>query len=155
MCGRSPGSPARGCVDRRSQSLAGHYSSSGRSRLAHNGHTGKLAMLRPALSLEAPLPVIQPLPRIFLDLSIEGIKVRGTPLSLFMYILLVTYYNIKFVTVLVIFSEALYTSLCVVIEVVRQKCSRRVIVTPCICLRHRQERGSHYVKGCRVLTKTE
>ncbi|XP_068219046.1 uncharacterized protein [Palaemon carinicauda] len=67
----SPGSPARGCVDRRSQSLAGHYSS---RRLAHNGRPSKVAMLRPALSLEAPMPTIQPLPRIFLDLAIEGIK---------------------------------------------------------------------------------
>ncbi|XP_071543982.1 uncharacterized protein [Panulirus ornatus] len=69
--GRSPGSPARGCVDRRSQSLAGHYSS---RRLAHNGRASKVAMLRPALSLEAPMPTIQPLPRVYLDLSIEGIK---------------------------------------------------------------------------------
>ncbi|XP_066973453.1 uncharacterized protein [Macrobrachium rosenbergii] len=67
----SPGSPARGCVDRRSQSLAGHYSS---RRLAHNGRPSKVAMLRPALSLEAPMPTIQPLPRVFLDLAIEGIK---------------------------------------------------------------------------------
>nr|XP_027220001.1 RING finger protein 207-like [Penaeus vannamei] len=69
---RSPASPARGCVDRRSQSLAGHYSS---RRLAHNGrNAGKVALLRPALSLEAPMPTIQPLPRVYLDLSIEGIK---------------------------------------------------------------------------------
>ncbi|XP_042241789.1 peptidyl-prolyl cis-trans isomerase, chloroplastic-like isoform X2 [Homarus americanus] len=67
----SPSSPARGCVDRRSQSLAGHYSS---RRLAHNGRANKVAMLRPALSLEAPIPTIQPLPRVFLDLSIEGIQ---------------------------------------------------------------------------------
>lgn len=68
----SPASPARGCVDRRSQSLAGHYSS---RRLAHNGrNAGKVALLRPALSLEAPMPTIQPLPRVYLDLSIEGIK---------------------------------------------------------------------------------
>ncbi|XP_064090102.1 uncharacterized protein LOC135204061 isoform X2 [Macrobrachium nipponense] len=67
----SPGSPARGCVDRRSQSLAGHYSS---RRLAHNGRPSKVAMLRPALSLEAPMPTIQPLPRVYLDLAIEGIK---------------------------------------------------------------------------------
>ncbi|KAK7076509.1 hypothetical protein SK128_001504 [Halocaridina rubra] len=68
---RSPGSPARGCVDRRAQSLAGHYSS---RRLAHNGHHSKVAILRPALSLEAPMPTIQPLPRVYMDLSIEGIK---------------------------------------------------------------------------------
>ncbi|XP_045134644.1 uncharacterized protein LOC123518097 isoform X2 [Portunus trituberculatus] len=67
----SPGSPARGCVDRRSQSLAGHYSS---RRLAHNGRAGKVAALRPALSLEAAAPTIQPLPRVYLDLSIEGIQ---------------------------------------------------------------------------------
>lgn len=60
-------------MDRRSQSLAGHYSS---RRLAHNGrNAGKVALLRPALSLEAPMPTIQPLPRVYLDLSIEGIKV--------------------------------------------------------------------------------
>lgn len=58
-------------MDRRSQSLAGHYSS---RRLAHNGRAGKLA-LRPALSLEAAAPTIQPLPRVYLDLSIEGIQV--------------------------------------------------------------------------------
>ncbi|KAG0730175.1 Peptidyl-prolyl cis-trans isomerase [Chionoecetes opilio] len=68
---RSPGSPARPCVDRRSQSLAGHYSS---RRLAHNGRAGKVALLRPALSLEAAAPTIQPLPRVYLDLSIEGIQ---------------------------------------------------------------------------------
>ncbi|KAK8733046.1 hypothetical protein OTU49_006733 [Cherax quadricarinatus] len=69
--GRSPSSPARGCVDRRSHSLAGHYSS---RRLAHNGRASKVAMLRPALSLEAPMPTIQPLTRVYLDLNIEGIK---------------------------------------------------------------------------------
>ncbi|XP_053647354.1 uncharacterized protein [Cherax quadricarinatus] len=68
---RSPSSPARGCVDRRSHSLAGHYSS---RRLAHNGRASKVAMLRPALSLEAPMPTIQPLTRVYLDLNIEGIK---------------------------------------------------------------------------------
>ncbi|XP_069169086.1 uncharacterized protein [Procambarus clarkii] len=67
----SPSSPARGCVDRRSQSLAGHY---GSRRLPNNGRASKVAMLRPALSLEAPMPTIQPLPRVYLDLSIEGIK---------------------------------------------------------------------------------
>ncbi|XP_050733777.1 uncharacterized protein LOC127007146 isoform X2 [Eriocheir sinensis] len=67
---RSPSSPARACVDRRSQSLAGHYNS---RRLAHNGRAGKLA-LRPALSLESAAPTIQPLPRVYLDLSIEGIQ---------------------------------------------------------------------------------
>ncbi|XP_050733778.1 uncharacterized protein LOC127007146 isoform X3 [Eriocheir sinensis] len=66
----SPSSPARACVDRRSQSLAGHYNS---RRLAHNGRAGKLA-LRPALSLESAAPTIQPLPRVYLDLSIEGIQ---------------------------------------------------------------------------------
>lgn len=67
----SPSSPARGCVDRRSQSLAGHYSS---RRLARNGRPSKVAMLRPALSLEAPLPTVQTLPRVYMDLGIEGIK---------------------------------------------------------------------------------
>ncbi|KAK4310737.1 hypothetical protein Pmani_017723 [Petrolisthes manimaculis] len=67
----SPGSPARGCVDRRSQSLAGHYSS---RRQVHNGRANKVAMLRPALSLESPLPSIKPLPRVYLDLSIQGIQ---------------------------------------------------------------------------------
>lgn len=61
-------------MDRRSQSLAGHYSS---RRLAHNGRAGKVAALRPALSLEAAVPTIQPLPRVYLDLSIEGIQVSA------------------------------------------------------------------------------
>lgn len=35
--------------------------------------------LRPALSLEAAAPTIQPLPRVYLDLSIEGIQVSVAP----------------------------------------------------------------------------
>lgn len=63
-------------MDRRSQSLAGHYNS---RRLAHNGRASKVAALRPALSLESAAPTIQPLPRLYLDLSIEGIQVSVSP----------------------------------------------------------------------------